>query len=344
MAFDSANMNGRRTEEVYRNIYRIPVPLPENPLKELNSYLIRDPKRSLLIDTGFCHSACRDALLAGLSELGEDPGDVDILLTHLHADHSGMSSEIIGPGRQILISEIDGNWLMKLPPAGEKRSGEGWVWSMESDILSGMPPEIVNNMEDLNPALKFSTPGGVSYTCIKDGEILSIGGYSFRCILTPGHSPGHLCLWDENHSLMFTGDHVLYDITPNITVWPGVEDSLGDYLQSLNMIRRYPVKDSLPGHRKPGDFHARIDELLEHHGIRLAEVEKIIGAQPGLTAYEIAGIMRWKIRAQSWDDFPASQKIFAVGECQSHLDYLRKRDVIFREREGSVHRYYLRRR
>ena len=35
------------------NIYTIPVPLPNNPLRSLNSYVIKGEDRNLLIDTGF---------------------------------------------------------------------------------------------------------------------------------------------------------------------------------------------------------------------------------------------------------------------------------------------------
>ena len=337
----SSKAFGRNAEEIRKNIFRIPVVLPDNPLRELNSYLIRDPKRSLLIDTGFRRPACKEALLSGLSELGEDPCDFDIFLTHLHADHSGNSSDILGSGRRILISETDAKWLEKLPLDGTKRYGDGWVWSRERDTLTGMPELMIDNMEKLNPALMFAPPGGVHYTYVHDGEMLNVGGYSLQCVMTPGHTPGHMCLWDEKIGLMFTGDHVLFDITPNIGIWPGVPDPLGSYLDSLRFTRRYPVKEALPGHRKTGVFHARIDELLLHHDNRLAEVVRIIGGEPGLSAYDVASKMRWKIRAHDWNDFPDSQKIFAIGECQSHLDYLLLRDKIRRELDVNVHRYYV---
>jgi len=340
MAEINTPQNGRRTEEVFKNIYRIPVGLPNNPLKVLNSYLIRDPERSILIDTGFRVRECREDLLAGFDELGEDPGAVDIFLTHLHADHSGLSSDIVGEGKQILISETDGAWLDTLPLEGESWTEDKWVKNKANDILAGMPPYIVDNMEKLSPAFSFAPPGGAHYTCVKDGDVLRAGGYSFRCISTPGHTPGHMCLWEADNSLMFTGDHVLFDITPNITSWPTIDDSLGDYLESLRKIREYPVKTALPGHRKPGGFHARIDELFLHHEKRLEEVKNIIHETPGLTAYEVAGRMRWKIRAANWDEFPVSQKIFAVGECMAHLDYLRLRGAIRCELDGAVHRYH----
>ncbi|MCL2365613.1 MAG: MBL fold metallo-hydrolase [Oscillospiraceae bacterium] len=329
-------------EEILKNIYRIPIPLPDNPLKELNSYYIRDPKRSLLIDTGFRHPECRQALAEGLRELGAQLDEVDIFLTHMHADHTGLSSEIGGGDFRIFVSAVDGKLLEALPAPGASWGEDKWVWNKSREQMLGMPDTIIDNIEKLNPALKYAPLGGAKYTHMRDGDILSVGGYNLQCVLTPGHSPGHMCLWDESCGLLFTGDHVLFDITPNITAWPDVEDSLGDYLDSLRAVKTLPVKTALPGHRKSGDFHARIDVLLAHHENRLIEAETIVKDNPGLTAYEIAGKMRWKIRAIDWHDFPASQKIFAVGECLAHLNYLSLRGRLMRkiDTDDNVYRFY----
>ena len=68
---------------------------------------------------------------------------------------------------------------------------------------------------------------------LKDGDQLELAGFSIRVFHTPGHTPGHMVLYLPEQQLLFSGDHVLFDISPNITSWPEVEDSLGDYLESL---------------------------------------------------------------------------------------------------------------
>ena len=327
----------RATEEIAKDIYRIPVFLPDSPLKELNSYLIKDAERSLLIDTGFRIDVCLEALLSGLAELGEDPGAVDILLTHMHSDHAGLAADIVGDDRCIFISETD----CKILATNDEEEKLTVVTLAERFRTAGMPAFIIDSMTQINPAIAYSPKTGVTrYTVIQDGETIRVGGYEFRCILTPGHTPGHMCLWDEADGIMFTGDHVLFDITPNITAWTYVKDSLADYLNSLRAISIYPVKTPLPGHRKPGDFHVRIEELLLHHENRLAEIERIIHETPGSTAYDISGKMRWKIRATNWAEFPSTQKIFAVGECMSHLDYLMIREKITSRFDGNLVRYF----
>lgn len=320
-------------EQVAENIYRIPVALPGNPLKELNSYLIRDPARSILIDTGFRSEVCRAQLLEGLAALSCRPEEVDIVLTHLHSDHTGLAPELAGENRQIYISAVDRAWIED----AEAR----WQKALLSYREAGMPENILRNIQN-NPAVAFAPPPGCKqYVSLHDGDLIQAGGYQLRCILTPGHTPGHMCLWDAERRLMFTGDHVLFDITPNITTWTGVEDSLGDYLQSLRNIQNYPVQQALPGHRECGDFADRIRQLLEHHNRRIAEAAAVIRACPGSSACEIAGQMHWSIRARNWEEFPENQKFFAVGECMAHLDYLRRRGQIVRRRRDGVFRYEL---
>lgn len=325
-------------EQVAERIFRITVPLPDNPLKELNSYFIAGSCGNLLIDTGFRLAQCRQALLAGLRELGADLSRTDVFLTHLHSDHSGLAPEIAGPGRYIYVSREDLAWLNQ-----PKQSGPAWESTLRTLKRQGVPEDVVRKMFRSNPAVAYAPDvKEEQYIGVKNGQKLRVGDYEFRCILTPGHTPGHMCLWEERHKIMFTGDHVLFDITPNITSWQGVEDSLGDYIQSLKQISAYDVKLALPGHRGSGDCQQRIVELLRHHQKRLEECQRAVEDAPGRTAYELAGRLTWKIHASSWEAFPATQKFFAVGECQAHLDHLVCSGCV-RRTEGSdgMLRYWL---
>ena len=192
-----------------------------------------------------------------------------------------------------------------------------------------------------NPAVTMAPPVTDNYKSLFDGDVITCGGYRLRCIQVPGHTPGQMCYWLEEEGAMLLGDHVLFDITPNITNWEGVDDSLGNYLDSLRAIRAYDVALPLPGHRGRGAFRARIDDLLAHHEHRLAEALEVVKKYPGNTAYFLAGHMTWKIRANSWEEFPLAQKWFAVGECASHMDYLKRRDLIREEPDGEgLLRYY----
>lgn len=108
-------MMGYDIREVLPEVFRIPVPLEGNPLKELNSYLFRGSReakqRNLLVDTGFRTEGCKKALLKGLWRSGVSMEDTDILLTHLHADHSGNAPELTGRAEgYISAGRITGLW------------------------------------------------------------------------------------------------------------------------------------------------------------------------------------------------------------------------------------------
>ena len=321
-------------EEVAKEIYRIGVPLPKNPLKELNSYFIRGRERDLLIDTGFRCQECEQALLRGLEELGSEPARRDVLITHIHSDHSGMADLMVGPGGKVYMSRTDLGYLRRVC-SGETRN------ALEARFLTeGFPDDVLDSARRNNPARTMAMPRvPEDFIGLEAGDTLRAGDYCLRAVAAPGHTPGNMMFWAEEQGLMFCGDHILFDITPNITAWIDVEDSLGLYLENLERAKNFPVKKALPGHRKAGDYHARIDQLIAHHHRRLTEVLRIVGEEPEATAYEITRHMTWKIRSRNWEEFPDAQKWFAVGECLAHLDYLRKRGLIRRENTDGIWHY-----
>ena len=341
---------GFRVEEVLPGIYRIPVPLTGNPLRELNSYVIKGDMegnkasgttRHLLVDTGFRTDECKEAIGRGMDQIGICMRDTDILLTHLHVDHSGNAADFACEGSKVYIGQIDGEYLL----------GSDDTYDPERDMMltryirdrirrmreHGIPEHVIDEMVEATPS---RTKGGSSefrdYNMLKDGDVLQVGEYRLKAIATPGHTPGQMCFEIEGTGAMILGDHVLFDITPNITDWPDMEDSLGEYLDSLEKIEQYDVTIPLPGHRKPGDFHARVAALKEHHRRRLMECRDVIHELGHATLYDITGCMKWKIRSADWDSFPPAQRWFALGECLSHIDYLLKRGLIIKHEEEGV--------
>ena len=114
-------------EEIARNLYRISVPLPDSPLKELNSYFIRGTERDLLIDTGFRCEECRQALGDGLRELGSAADRRDVFLTHLHFDHIGMADLFVGKDCHIFLSKTDLDYMHCLMYGDTKQIRRGLI-------------------------------------------------------------------------------------------------------------------------------------------------------------------------------------------------------------------------
>lgn len=321
--------------QVAPNLYRIPVPLPGNPLKNLNTYLIRG-ERNLLVDTGFRQEACRQALRAGLAELEVDLAQTDIFLTHLHSDHAGLAPELLTPTSRLFVGDVDRRRL----PGQVPDIDAAWRTFDQLMLPQGFPPELLEELSGTNPARVLEPVPCDRYEGVFDGDRFDYGGYHFQALDTPGHTPGQMVLWEAEHGILILGDHVLFDITPNITAWPDYENPLGGYLRSLERVRDLPVTLPLPAHRTvQKGFRERVDELMEHHRRRCNEALSVLTQTPGLTAYELTAQMTWQIRCKGWADFPTPQKWFAVGEAIAHLEYLMALGQVERHWDGRFFHY-----
>ncbi len=95
--------------EVYPGIYLNEIPLPKNPLRAINSYILVSDSGNLIIDTGFHTLECQTDLMDGLKELEIDLKKTDLLITHMHMDHSGLAPVLKEHGvKTVYFSEIDG--------------------------------------------------------------------------------------------------------------------------------------------------------------------------------------------------------------------------------------------
>lgn len=140
---------------------------------------------------------------------------------------------------------------------------------------------------------------------------------------TPGHTRGHLVFVDPERDVMFCGDHVLPHITPSIGFEPTATASpLHDYLDSLRLVRELPDRAMLPAHGHPGpSVHARVDELIEHHDIRLRHTLDAV-TSGGDTAFEVAQRLRWTRRGRAFSELDLMSRCLAVTETSAHLEVL----------------------
>jgi len=311
-------------EELLLNLYRIEIPLPNSPLKTLNSYLIRGGDRFLLIDTGMNREECMGEMSASLAKLNVDLNKTDFFITHLHVDHIGLTGRLATATSIVYLNNVE------TPMVDEER------WSKRSSVYlsHGFPADELKESAESHPGRSFGLKQHIDFSILKEGDRIEIGDYFFRCIETPGHSPGHMCLYEANKKILVAGDHILFDITPNITYWPSVKNSLKDYLASLKKVYPLDVNLVLPGHRRTmRDHRERIREIEKHHQDRLNEV--LTALKDGTkTAYQIAPYLTWDIKYKSWKLFPAQQKWFAFGETLAHLIYLEEDGMIMRKAQG----------
>jgi glyoxylase-like metal-dependent hydrolase (beta-lactamase superfamily II) len=309
-------------EEILKGIYKIEIPLPRNPLRSLNSYLIKGMGKNLLVDTGFNWVECKEAQLNAMAALGVDWSEVDFFITHVHGDHSGLVHALASKNSRVYCSRTDAD-IMRA-----SMTSAYWQEVNAFFILHGYPQQKITNQEDT--IKNFISGSDLDFTYVKDGDVLEIGAYHLVCTATPGHSPGHMCLYEPEHKFLIAGDHILASITSNITAWGGIDDFLERYLVSLEKVDAMDISLVLPGHRQLiYDYHGRIAELKQHHQNRLEEIRNILRAE-AMNAYQVASHMHWNLTYNSWEDFPSFQKWFATGETIAHLEHLVQRNEVLR--------------
>lgn len=324
-------------------IYLIQVPFSGGtPIGYTNVFYLRTPERGLLVDAGTSHEASFQVLHLALEDLGVDMADTDIFLTHFHIDHLGLAAAIAAPETRIYLSAAD-EALFRERGAGAYRGTMKDRLQTEG-FCHGDIDQLMATDAALIPRVKWPMPG--TFVNLADGEAFAIGPWTLRVIDTPGHTPGHQCLYVEGAGVMFFGDHVLLNSSPNIAPFPGRPDALGDYLASLDKVAPYAVRAACMAHgfvdvkAQAEALPARLAWLREHHRHRLDEIGAVLRAHPGMTGTEVAKTIHWNIPYDAWDDIPIIQRWIIVGETAAHLDHLVEAGQARREVCGGLHRYF----
>ena len=303
-----------------RGFYRLEIPLPMSELQSVNCYIIKGPERHLMIDTGMDNETCRRAMEEALTGLEVDLERTDFFVTHCHVDHFGLVTCLIRNGSNIYINRLEATIIDRVG-SGAIRSD----WTTFIDA-SGFPESKIEKIFPPDGIRPYRSDDPLPFSHLEDKDALNIGGYHFTCVVTPGHTRGHTCLYDPRSKVFVAGDHLLNDITPGIHGFTN-ENPLKDYMSSLDKVAALDINLVLPGHRGLfKNYKERIRELKIHHEERAREVISILQESPK-NAYEVASQMTWDIDCDSWEVFPAQQKFFATGEAFAHLRYLEEKGL-----------------
>ncbi len=320
-------------EDLGGGVYRIPLPLPMEGLKAVNVYAITDAGGVDLIDAGIAMVQARERLTEGLRQLGYQLGDIrNFFVTHIHIDHYSLAVELrktlravitLGEGERANVAA-----LHEMMRAGRRMFG--------GDLHRLGAAELGRRLAALDGQAHDGVPRFTEWEdpdrWLADGTDLDLRSRTLRAVHTPGHTRGHLVFHDAAAKFMFAGDHVLPHITPSI----GFEAAshrlaLRDYLSSLRRTLALPDARLLPAHGPvTGSTHDRVNELLAHHDLRLAETRQAVQAGHA-TAYEVAQAIKWTRRQRPFGELDPMAQFLATNETAAHLEVLALRGELTRE-------------
>jgi len=311
--------------QVFDKIYKIELPIPF-PLKSMNVYFVDDAPRTL-VDAGIKTEASFETLKKALEAMGVGLNSIErILITHGHIDHYGQAKRLASlSGAPIYIH------------SKEYERIHSFVHSLrflKSILLRNGTPESLadESIKYIESAQIMADPLDEAFF-LNDGDSILFESMSWKTIHCPGDARGLICFyWPEKRAL-FTGDHLLKEITPNpmLNVNDGKPPfrypSLKNYLTSLEKIEKLDISILLPAHGEEiHDAKGLVQKVFTHHKERMDHVLSSL-AHGEKTPFEIT--------MDLFPGIPPFEVFLGISEVVGHLDILKdKRRVKFTEREG----------
>lgn len=315
--------------------WRVRLPLPFQ-LKWIYAYIIRERDGYAIVDCGLHYDEGWDAWQEAFQQLNIEPREVKrIVVTHYHPDHYGMAGRL----QQVTGAEV---WLSSVTRDQVRKVWQSRGANAETMTAyfrrHSLPEDVAQDMWENLRQFESRVSPHPEVTTFSPGDRLLLGGRTYHVWATPGHAEGHVSFYDPGRRWLIAGDVLLRKISPNISLFPGGDPNpLRTYLATLDMFKSKTIDKVLPAHGPVfEDAQTRIDELMDHHRERLAQVEAL--ADGTRSAYDICLQL-------FGTELSVHNLRFAMAETLAHLEYLhqggrlaliRKGDRAFYER-GTVY-------
>jgi hydroxyacylglutathione hydrolase len=277
-----------------------------------------------LIDTGVAIEETRRGLREGLDRYGQSFADIDrILLTHYHADHSGLSEEIQAEsGCEVFIHEADAPLVERDRSATDAQSDrlrqQIDAWGMPDDKQA----ELLSFLES-GPEIYGDSPDVIT---IEDGATFDLGSNELKAVHMPGHTAGLVGYEFDGvgGTELFSGDALLPYYTPNVGGADiRVDGALEAYLGTLTGVIERGYTRAWPGHRGPIiDPAGRAADIVAHHRERTERVLAVLESGPATP---------WEISAELFGSLSAIHILHGPGEAFAHLEHLEAAGIVSRD-------------
>ncbi|BBO82073.1 hypothetical protein DSCO28_26390 [Desulfosarcina ovata subsp. sediminis] len=318
--------------EVLPDMFSLSIPMPTKPGDYVNSYLVRGNKKCLLIDTGWRTPEAFDSLKKQLAEIGVRLDNISrIVATHIHPDHYGL----VGKLKQFSNATIYLHYREVEFINSRYINMDALIQHVETLLsVNGVPPGEMPEMGKAFAGIEPVLPDVI----LRGGEQINFNRFHFQVLWTPGHSAGHICLYEPEQRVLLTGDHVLPAIATNVGLNPQSDfNPLKEYLDSLDTLSQLDVSLVLPGHGYPfTNLKQRIEQLNQHYKQRNSEILATLKDTPK-TVYQIARQIAWYSSTGSGlDGLGAWERRMAILETFSHMEAMRADGMVDKMAVGKI--------
>lgn len=301
----------------------LPTPFPVGPV---NCYVfLEDPVT--VIDPGMMWSDTTELIETALRQAGRNVSDVDqVLITHGYPDHFGAAGW--------LAQEADATVICGRAEAPKLVEMMDRTRLIEVVARLGIPNDMHGVFRSFYEGVRHLTHPIATERLhlLDDGDSLRAGGREWQVHVTPGHSVGHVALFDPVSRVLVSGDHLLACITPNPVLEADAESpdgrrrSLVEYLASLDRFVRLDPLLVLPGHGpRFCDVQMLTEATRRHHDVRANEILDVMDGLGEATPYELSRAL--------FPDIEDFSIMLGVSEVVGHLDLLEDDGRLLRSSE-----------
>lgn len=317
---------------------KLPAPVPGSQLVEVNAYLVKGDGEWMLIDTGWNTRYTFSSLQKQLAELGIGVEHIGlVLITHFHPDHYGLVGKLKESTQaRVAMHGVEKDFIEPRYVDMEDLLDE----TSASLTASGVPADEVSRLRNASLEVRQYVSPFSPDIVLQGGETIPWGPFEFQVVWTPGHSPGHVCLYEPRLRVLLSGDHLLPTIFSNVGLHAqSGPDPLGDYMRSLEVCECLDVQLALPAHEYPFTLvKERIGQVRKHHQERRTAIIDTLRDTPN-TAYGVSCSIPWLVNGTiySFTELAAIDKRLALMSALAHLEPLCKAGVLKqRPRDGVV--------
>jgi glyoxylase-like metal-dependent hydrolase (beta-lactamase superfamily II) len=289
--------------EVAADVFELRLPIPfEDGL--VNVFLFPDGDEADLLDCGMNTDESVDAIWAAVTQVGAKRLR-RLVVTHIHPDHYGAAGVFAGEGlADLYLHRLEVPLVYPRYIELEHLVSEVRTYLLVNGVPDGEAEVLSNSQRALSQIVKPVAPA----VQLDGAETLEVGRRRLRVEWTPGHSPGHICLYDESEKILFAGDTLLPELSPNIGLHPqSTPDPLHEYLEGLRRLAGYKPRLILPAHGRPfADAPTRVNALIAHHKRRLEQFAEIV-SRGEKSGWDVA-LELWGVRDNPYEKRAALQE------------------------------------
>ena len=314
------HIDGKLLVQVHEqpDVFLARIPCPDAVSGFTNCYVIQDQEERLFVDAGQHRPETIGTWNRILGQLDRPArGRQSLFITHLHADHAGLVPILAGHHMPIYVPRE--NYYDYL----QKRDPRYFTMLNARREAEGVPAKDIAEMGIYGGSYYSALPEDLNVHLVNEGHTITVGRYAFRVLDTSGHTIGHAALYQPQTGLLFSGDHVLFLVTPVLEAHATRLDMLTKYLNSLNKVAALDVKALYHSHGPlRDDFSERIAALDDKQRRRANEALSVVRARPGATGFEVISDMRWNLYGRTWEDTGVAMRLCIVETGLVMLDHL----------------------